>query len=394
MSREPPGWNTELLVASNEESEIHCDYSKQSQGGTIVKRLIVFGLISAALCMGTAASAVAQEVLKEKKKSSSWSSSSTTSSKKGWLGVSIQDITPDIEKAMGLKSGHRGALVNDVTKKSPADSAGINEKDIVIQFGSESIADASDLQKVVADTKPGTKVAVDVIRKGEKKTVNVVVGSQKENRNMVFVTPKVGRAFEVFAGAQHTQGMSLRQLNEQLAKYFDVAEGNGVLVWEVEKGSPAEKAGINAGDVITVIGKKKIKDLRDVSRALGIFDDGEKADIELMRKGARKSVSLEIEDNNEGGESGFWFNRAPFKGHGENMLFDIPELEFHMQEMAVDPDLGHLKIELKDLQDRLKDKTIYLRENSDRIREKSRELREKIENDVKSRVKVHVDHTI
>jgi hypothetical protein len=191
--------------------------------------------------------------------------------------------------------------------------------------------------------------------------------------------------------------MSLRQLNEQLAKYFDVAEGNGVLVWEVEKGSRAEKAGINAGDVITVIGKKKIKDLRDVSRALGIYDEGEKADVELVRKGARKSVSLDIEENSDGEGYQYFYNDGPFKSHDESMLLNMPNFEFDMPKIAVDVDaaeLEHLTIEMKDLQDRLKDSHIYLRENSDRIREKSRELREKIENDVKSRVKVHIDHTI
>jgi membrane-associated protease RseP (regulator of RpoE activity) len=366
------------------------------RGERTVKRLTILGVLSAVLVMSVAGSIVAQEIIM-KKRSGSSSSSSMSTSKKGWLGVAIQDISAEIEKAMGLKAGHKGALVSDVTKKSPADSAGIKEKDVIVKFGSEAISDASDLQKVVADTKPGTRVAVVVLRKGDQKTVDVVVGSQKESRHMVFAAPKFGRGFEVFTGARNTQGMSLRQLNEQLAKYFDVAEGNGVLVWEVEKGSPAEKAGINAGDVITVIGKKKIKDLRDVSRALGIYDEGEKADVELMRKGARKSVSLEIEESSEGEGHQYFFNDGHFKSHGESMLLNIPNFEFDIPKISVDvdgADLEHLDAEMKDLQDQFQKKHMYLRQNSEQMREKSRELREKIENDVKFRVKVQVDHTI
>ena len=243
------------------------------------------------LLAGFAAPANGQTVKVQKKE--------TGSSKKGWLGVSIQDITTEMKKAMDLRS-REGALVSEVVKKSPADSAGIVEKDVIIQFGGEAISDASELQKAVADTKPGTKVSVVVLRKGDKKTIDVVIGKQAANKRIMITSPRAFNGLEMFSGGRNMQGMTLRPLNDQLAKYFDVPEGTGVLVWEVENGSGAEKAGINPGDVITVIGKKKIKDLRDVSRALGIYDEGEKAEIELVRKGARKTVTLEVEEGNDG----------------------------------------------------------------------------------------------
>jgi membrane-associated protease RseP (regulator of RpoE activity) len=179
------------------------------------------------------------------------------------------------------------------------------------------------------------------------------------------------------------QGMALRQLNEQLSKYFDVPEGTGVLVWEVEKGSAAEKAGINAGDVITVVGKKKIKELRDVSRALGIYDEGEKAEIEIVRKGTRKTVTMEVEEGNESEGNQFWYDEGPFKSRNESMLFNMPDIGVEIPEINVEtvrPDLDHLRIEMNDLHKHLNDQ--------------SNQMRERIQRDVKSRISVSVSRSI
>jgi C-terminal processing protease CtpA/Prc len=349
--------------------------SKTTIGEITVKRLMLFGIVLCSMIAGSADPVKAQMIKVQKNESSS--------SKSGWLGVSIQDITAEMKKAMELKS-REGALVSEVVKKSPADSAGIKEKDIIIQFDGQTISDASELQKAVADTKPGLKVSVVLMRKGDKKTVDVVVGKQKTSRNIMITSPRGGSPmFEMFSGARNTQGMALRQLNEQLAKYFDVPEGTGVLVWEVGKGSSAEKAGINAGDVITVIGKKKIKELRDVSRALGIFDEGEKAEIEIMRKGTRKTVTLEVEETSDGEGNQYWFNEGPFRNRKESMQFDMPDFDVHVPEIdieSVHPDLDNLRIEMNNLREHLKDQSI--------------ELREKIQKEVKPRVSVHLSRSI
>ncbi len=311
-------WNTKPGPSSNGERELSTNQPGTSRGENIVKRVLIVGCVLCSLLAGFAAPANGQTVKVQKKE--------TGSSKKGWLGVSIQDITTEMKKAMDLRS-REGALVSEVVKKSPADSAGIVEKDVIIQFGGEAISDASELQKAVADTKPGTKVSVVVLRKGDKKTIDVVIGKQAANKRIMITSPRAFNGLEMFSGGRNMQGMTLRPLNDQLAKYFDVPEGTGVLVWEVENGSGAEKAGINAGDVITVIGKKKIKDLRDVSRALGIYDEGEKAEIELVRKGARKTVTLEVEEGNDGEGYQYWFNEGPFRNRKEGMMFNMPEID-------------------------------------------------------------------
>ena len=202
-----------------------------------MKRLILLGGVAVFVFALTLAWTGDQSYAQQKAK--------VSSSQKGWLGVSIQDITSEMKKAMVLDS-RDGALVSDVVKKSPADSAGLKEKDVIVQFDGKKIGDASDLTEAVGETKPGTKVDVVVVRKGEKKTIGVVVGKQKSAFTAIAVGPR-GRSNFTFFGGQSMQGMSLRQLNEQLAQYFGVTEGSGVLVWEVAKGSAAEKAGVKAG---------------------------------------------------------------------------------------------------------------------------------------------------
>lgn len=297
---------------------------------------------------------------------------------KGWLGVAIQDITSQMEKAMDLKSKD-GALVGEVTRKSPAEAAGIKEGDIIIQFAGKNIQDASDLQKAVGETKPESKVSAIVLRKGEKKTLDVVVGKSPSTTKVFAMTPRGTGNFDVFLGSQGYQGMSLRELNDQLGSYFGVTEGSGVLVWEVEKGSTAEKAGVKAGDVVTMVGKKKIKALRDVGRALGIYDDGEKAEVEVMRKGTRQTLSLEIQDSEENGGSHYWFNAPSMLKHRGSVMFDEAPLEFDMPDIEIEsfhPDMQKLKIEMNELKSHL--------------RQQTQDLHQKIEREVRPHVRVRV----
>lgn len=341
-----------------------------------MKRLILLG--SAALFVLALALPGNQSFAQLKAKKSS--------AQKGWLGVSIQDITSEMKKAMDLDS-RDGALISEVVKKSPADSAGLKEKDVILQFDGRKISDASDLTEAVGETKPGTKVDVVVVRKGEKKSIGVVIGKQKSAFSVYTTSPR-GLSNFAFFGGQNMQGMSLRQLNEQLAQYFGVTEGSGVLVWEVEKGSTAEKAGVKAGDVITVVGKKKIKNLRDVNRAMGIYDEGEKAEIEVIRKGSRQTLSLEVEEGGDDLGHGYWFDSGETPHGAEGLLFNngrsfnirVPKIQPRIQMEHITPDMDHLKIEMDEFKDQMKHDT--------------GELREKILREVKPHVGVRIRREI
>jgi len=197
------------------------------------------------------------------------------------------------------------------------------------------------------------------------------------------MTPRGRGDFNILFGGQDYQGMSLRELNDQLGQYFGVTEGNGVLVWEVGKGSAADKAGVKAGDVLTTVGKKKIKSLRDVSRALGIYDDGEKAELEVVRKGTRQTLSLEVKDSEESTGFHYKYDAPLLPGHHGGVFFNEAPFEINVPDIEIEtmrPDMERLKIDLNELRDRLQ----Y----------QSQELRQKIEREVRHNVRVHVMESI
>lgn len=300
-----------------------------------------------------------------------------SSSRPGWLGVSIQDITPDLKKSMDLKADE-GALVAEVTRKSPAEEAGVQEGDVIVQFGTRQVTDTYDLQRAVSKSDPGSKVSMVIVRKGDKKTLTVTVGKAPRPSTFAFSTPR-GSHIEILRRGG-MQGLRLRELNEQLAEYFGAPEKKGVLVEEVEKESPASKAGLKAGDVLVQVGKKKVDEIRDVSRILGAYDEGEKVEIEVLRKGSRQTLSLEVGEE-EGGSGYEWFSHPrPLR---EFHMNHMPDIDIRIPRIEVDrmrPDLDELRFRLEDLREDL--------------RNDGREIRQKIEREIKPRIKVKVQNEI
>lgn len=276
----------------------------------------------------------------------------STKSASGWLGVSIQDMTRRLARSMDAKT-EEGALVNEVVKNSPADSAGIEEEDIIVEFDGKVIYDARDLTREVQRAKPGTKAGIVVIRKGQKKTLTATIGkpSRRERpRALAFTVPPIPR-IHVFS-TRAVYGLTLRDLNEQLGEYFGAPGGRGVLVEEVEKESPAEKAGFKAGDVIVTAGKQGVEDVRDLLDVLEDREEGEKVDVEVIRKGSRTSLALTIEE--EFGHRWHRFDRGPrnesFKGFDFDFNFD----ELEGLENKIEIEMDRMRPELERLGDELR----------------------------------------
>ncbi|MEW5800326.1 MAG: PDZ domain-containing protein [Bacteroidota bacterium] len=219
------------------------------------------------------------------------------SKKQGYLGVSIQDVTPRLAREVELKV-KEGAYVNEVVEESPAETGGVKKGDVVTEYNGKKIELAEDLTKEVRNTKPGTKVNVTVDRKGEKKTLAVTVGKNKFRMPMAIAAPHAPKVIINRFG--DIEGMELMELNKQLGAYFEAPNGKGILVKEVEKESNAEKAGIKAGDVIIKIGSEDVEDIDDFHDALEDVDEGEKVSVDILRKGKKSTVSLEISEENYG----------------------------------------------------------------------------------------------
>ena len=161
---------------------------------------------------------------------------------RGWLGVYIQPLTPDAAENLGI-SGRRGALVSDVTSGGPAEKAGIRSGDVIVGFNGKEIRDEHELPQAVASTKPGKTVDVRLLRDGKETTVAVTIAEM------------AGEPGKPARGPDLTKnlGLTVQDITPEIAQRFQIEDTKGVVVTDVEDGSPADEAGFNEGDIIRVI---------------------------------------------------------------------------------------------------------------------------------------------
>ena len=192
---------------------------------------------------------------------------------RGWLGIGIQTLTPELAGGMRLKV-KSGVLVNKLYKGSPAMKAGFKVGDVVIAFDGRPVSESRELQSIVADTKVGKAVDVKVIRDGSGKTLRVRIDEMADFENKETGEQKQAEASEML-------GLTVRPFNSQM----EGAESKGVVVVAVEGGSGAEKAGLTPGDVITAIGRDKVEGLADFKKAAGKARKGDTAVVLVIRAG-------------------------------------------------------------------------------------------------------------
>jgi serine protease Do len=191
---------------------------------------------------------------------------------RGWLGVQVQRITPELAKSFGLDR-ERGALVADVMPDTPAEKAGIERGDVIIEFNGRKIEEMNDLPRVVANTVPNADVPVKLMRKGQEKTVQVKVAELKEER--------------VAAGGgtlEENLGMTVQELTPEIARNLGVSDSKGVVVTNVDDGGPADEAGLRRGDILLEVNQKKIQTVQDYRAAISRVGGSESL-LLLVRRG-------------------------------------------------------------------------------------------------------------
>ena len=188
-----------------------------------------------------------------------------------WLGVQLEEVTADRAREMKLP-GEYGAVVTHVNEDSPAAKAGLKESDVVLEFAGERVRSAAQLKRLIRETPPGRNIPVKLSHDGQTRTVTVAL----EARQLGLAGPQIYMP-EIpriklpdfhFGFGTPSLGVSADELTPQLAEYFGVKQGKGVLVREVDSGTPAEKAGLKAGDCIVRVGSKEIGSVGDLQRAL------------------------------------------------------------------------------------------------------------------------------
>jgi len=176
---------------------------------------------------------------------------------RGLLGVMIQNVTPDLAKALKLDRA-TGALVGDVTPASPADKAGLKSGDVITQLNGQPIEDTSQLKLRVTETTPGSQVHLVVNRNGESKAFDVTLGSVPEN--------KVAKASESNGEARREAlgGVSVTDLDQNTRAELKIPQNvQGAVITQVAPDSAAYEAGLRTGDVITELNRQPVKNAQD-----------------------------------------------------------------------------------------------------------------------------------
>jgi len=274
-----------------------------------------------------------------------------------FLGVGTEDITKENMARYGMREV-RGVGVTEVSKDSPAEKAGLRKDDVIVRFDGESVTSVRKLTRLVNESSPDQTVHITVVRGGAEQELTATLA--KHNLNNVFGStfPKFPRGdnnddsvrifpngnwppalgggdgpFVWTMGANRTIGISTQTLSKQLADYFGVKDG-GVLISSVYENSPASKAGLKAGDVITAIDGEKVTSPEDITRILNKKETGD-VSLTIIRDHNTRTVTLTPEKN-----SNPWVIKPGSTGSRRVLvpsveIPDIPEINIQVPRIAV-----------------------------------------------------------
>ena len=176
---------------------------------------------------------------------------------RGWLGVVIQEVTPELAQSFGLKQP-TGALVSDIEPGSPADKAGIKKGDIILKFNGKEITKMKELPAIVALTPVGETVTVTILRDGKTRDVTLKV-AKMPTEGTIGSAPRTTPG----PGTKSELGLAVEAITPTIAQYLGLPDTDGVIVTAVDPNSFAERAGIMKGDVIRELNRKKVKNLAE-----------------------------------------------------------------------------------------------------------------------------------
>ncbi len=196
---------------------------------------------------------------------------------RGWLGVAIQDITGEIAEYYGVE-GKEGALVTEVFEGDPADEAGIEPKDIIVEVNGRKIETTRDLTRVIAEIGVGDKAEVKVLRDGKENTFKVKIAKREDDKLSARGSQKE---------SEDELGISVSTLTPETARRFNMKDTEkGVVVTSVKQGSKAEEAGVMMGDIIKEVNRKTVKTAEDFTKAISSVKTGEPVDMLVRRLNA------------------------------------------------------------------------------------------------------------
>lgn len=228
----------------------------------------------------------------------------------GWLGVAVDEVTPDKVKQLGIPAD-RGVVVSEVQEGSPAAKGGLQTNDVVTEVDGERVEGELQFQRLVRETPPGRSVKLSVWRAGKSQKLSVEIGSAPggDLQALAGNRQRFGGGFggggapgpngNFFGGRGRgggnpaVLGVTAQDLTAQLGDYFGVPNAQGVLVTDVPAGSPGDKAGLKAGDVITKVEGMPVPDTTELQGLLQQKQNAQSIALTVIRKGVETDVNVQ-----------------------------------------------------------------------------------------------------
>jgi serine protease Do len=206
--------------------------------------------------------------------------------RRGWLGVKLQTLTPDVAEGLGMAKPH-GALVADVTKDGPSEAGGVKAGDVITGFDGKVIDDSRTLRRVVAETEVGKEIALTVLRDGKEQTLKLTLGRLEEGEKQV--AQQDAQKKPAAGASAQALGMTMGDITDELRKKYTIADKvSGAVVTDVAADSAAADKGIGSGDVIEEAGGKSVATAADVVAAVDqATKDGKSSLLVLVAHGGK-----------------------------------------------------------------------------------------------------------
>src|SRR6202171_1705812 len=228
-----------------------------------------------------------------------------------WLGVETMEVTSDKAKELKLPA-ERGVVLGKIAPDSPASKAGLKENDVVTEINGQRVEGAAQFRRMIHEIPAGRSIQLTVWRDGRTQTISATLGKSEERHHaMKMVAPTPGTfAFRMpeipeipsmewnggmLLGGQPRLGIDAEDLNGQLGAFFGAPDGEGILVRDVNSGSPAEKAGVKAGDVIISLNGERIRSAGELREKLSAKRDEKDRTVKLGVLRNKSEISLTVE---------------------------------------------------------------------------------------------------
>lgn len=259
---------------------------------------------------------------------------------RGWLGLTVKETSRKIQRKYELERGE-GIEVTHVVMDSPADFADLENGDVILEINGTKLRSPGHLSRVIRKMSPGDKVDLNVIHDGKNKNLSVELTSALDNETDYNFFAFPGGEGIGYSGRMRSSspylGVHIQDMSEDLAKYFNVASGDGVLITDIEEDSPANTAGLKAGDIFAKIEGEEIQSTADVFDILREYEEGEEIELSVIRSGREENFKVTLEES-----------RFPDFGRG---IHTMPGPIFESLRF-LRPNSDEFKIQIKDQIDR------------------------------------------